>query len=282
MIHGPAVISLSGGRTSARMLRMLLDEGIGEDVFTIFTNTGREHKRTLDYVEEISQRWGVEERQRKIAAEAGIDYGDDKVDKWFQRVDYATASRDGEPFENLINLTGLPNYGTPFCSTEIKTRLIKQFMISLGHERWDSYVGIRADEAHRVAKMRANATKGFEPWDLIAPLVDRGVTSRDVFDFWLGPSWNPGDPFPERLPQGFDLLLQPEEGNCLFCFKKSPDKLVRLASKYPAEFEWAKEQERRTGSVWRRNFGPMTWIDSAMRQGSLPIVGDALPCNCTD
>src|SRR5690242_17474485 len=37
-IEGPAVISFSGGRTSAYMLRRILDEGVRPDVFVLFAD----------------------------------------------------------------------------------------------------------------------------------------------------------------------------------------------------------------------------------------------------
>ena len=56
------IISFSGGRTSAYMLRMLLDEHDGtlpDDWITIFTNTGKEKPETLDFVNQCSIRWNV-------------------------------------------------------------------------------------------------------------------------------------------------------------------------------------------------------------------------------
>lgn len=47
----PAVISFSGGRTSAYMLRRCLDAGVPDDCYVIFSNTGRELPETLDFVE---------------------------------------------------------------------------------------------------------------------------------------------------------------------------------------------------------------------------------------
>jgi 3'-phosphoadenosine 5'-phosphosulfate sulfotransferase (PAPS reductase)/FAD synthetase len=61
-IEGPAVISFSGGRTSAYMLRKVLDAHEGElppDVFVVFADTGKERPETLDFVRECSKRWGV-------------------------------------------------------------------------------------------------------------------------------------------------------------------------------------------------------------------------------
>lgn len=53
-IEGPAVVNVSGGRTSAYMLRRVLDACGGRlpaDVFAVFCNTGDEREETLRFVE---------------------------------------------------------------------------------------------------------------------------------------------------------------------------------------------------------------------------------------
>ncbi len=91
-----------------------------------------------------------------------------------------------------------------------------------GYGRWReedgeyvSYLGIRADEPRRVARIKTNVEPG-ERVEL--PLADQGVTQRDVIEFWR--------------KQSFNLKL-PETGaysNCVFCFLKSPRKLLQLAA----------------------------------------------------
>lgn len=60
-IIGPACISFSGGRTSAYMLRRILNAHGGElpaDVHAVFANTGKERLETLDFVHECAAHWG--------------------------------------------------------------------------------------------------------------------------------------------------------------------------------------------------------------------------------
>lgn len=300
---GPTVISFSGGRTSGRLLYECLDAGLGPDTHVIFCNTGKEHVRTLEFVNECAKRWGAtivwleyhrtrfpkykthanEQRQREICACAGRMYDEPGDEEGFRKVTFETASRKGEPFENLIDLSGLPNFGAPFCSTELKTRVIKKYMQSLGYKRWTSVVGIRADESWRIAKMRANSRK--DVWDVAAPMVEAGERVRDVFDFWLGHEWMPGMSWPLFLPQGFDLGLQPEWGNCIHCLKKQPEKLVRIAAHDMSTLDWWQEQEARTGSVWRPSVS-LAQIRRAAERGAPPmlpgIFEDAIACACTD
>ena len=59
-MSGSTVVSFSGGRTSAYMLRQVLDnnDDMG-DLIVTFANTGKEHPATLDFVKECSERWAV-------------------------------------------------------------------------------------------------------------------------------------------------------------------------------------------------------------------------------
>ena len=59
-LSGTTVVSFSGGRTSAYMLRQVLDnnDDLGDLVVT-FANTGKEHPATLEFVRECAERWAV-------------------------------------------------------------------------------------------------------------------------------------------------------------------------------------------------------------------------------
>ena len=59
----PAVISFSGGRTSAYMLKSIVDAYGGhlpDGIWVAFANTGMERHETLDFVDICSRAWGVE------------------------------------------------------------------------------------------------------------------------------------------------------------------------------------------------------------------------------
>lgn len=167
-IEGPAVISFSGGRTSAYLLRRVLDEGIRPDVHVLFENTGKEREETLRFVHEVGVRWGVPirwleyrrkwlpryrsaERARAAAAArdavgvAGVERPQGEREPGWAEVDFATASRSGEPFDNLIQLMGLPNQTTRLCTSELKIRVAKKWMMAQGYDHWTNVVGIRAD-----------------------------------------------------------------------------------------------------------------------------------------
>ena len=273
-IDGPAVVSFSGGRTSALMLRRILDAHGGRlpfDVLAVFANTGKERPETLDFVEECSQRWGV--RIHWIERAAGSHKGLPHVQR-FHEVDHATASRSGEPFGALIEERKfLPNPVTRFCTSELKIRPMRDFMRSLGCEHWTNIVGLRADEMGRVRNARApNA----ERWTVETPLADAGITERDVLAFWGGAR--------------FDLRLTSWEGNCDLCFLKGMAKRQRIMRDRPDLADWWINAEARVGGRFR-NHEPVyaRLLAHTKAQRHLPMLLDdpqdeagSLPCACTD
>lgn len=219
-ITGPALISFSGGRTSAYMLfQILLAHGgvLPLDCYVVFANTGKEREETLRFVHECQTRWGIHiwwlewvprEGRKTPAADR------------FAVVGLNSASRRGEPFKALIRRKKyLPNAVTRFCTAELKIDTMKQFMIARGYKTWTNIVGLRADEMRRIAKQQKRNDAGKERWRSAWPMLHAGVTKAIIWKFWLGENINPKEPL-SPLPQGFDLGLWPYEGNCDFCFLK--------------------------------------------------------------
>ncbi|MBK3458880.1 phosphoadenosine phosphosulfate reductase domain-containing protein [Pseudomonas haemolytica] len=228
-LSGPTVVSFSGGRTSAYMLRQVLDNNDDlSDLVVAFANTGKEHPATLDFVQECGERWGV--------SIAWLEFRDD--DAGFAVVHYATASRQGEPFEALIRKRKyLPNPVTRFCTIDLKIRIIHKYLRSLGlsteEAPVDMMTGIRADEPLRVAKIRARKSTSESKWaSMVMPLADTGIGVQDVTDFWTN--------------QPFDLMLttvngRTLEGNCDLCFLKGAKQIYSIiASDRPKAFWWAR------------------------------------------
>jgi 3'-phosphoadenosine 5'-phosphosulfate sulfotransferase (PAPS reductase)/FAD synthetase len=211
-IEGPAVVSFSGGRTSGYMLRRILDEGLRPDVHVLFADTGKERPETYAFVRECSVRWGVTVHWVARPAPDGVP-----------------------PFEQLISERRfLPNPVSRFCTAELKVRPMRDWMRARGYEHWTNVVGIRADEPRRAAKLRAPTR---ERWENALPLVEAGITERDVLAFWRA--------------QPFDLQLRPWEGNCDLCFLKASAKRQRIMRERPDLAAWWIEQERRTGTAFR-------------------------------
>lgn len=229
-ITGPALISFSGGRTSAYMLwRVLQAHGgtLPDDVYVTFANTGKEREETLRFVHDCAIHWGVRVRWLEFRSRLMSL----PIEERFEEVGFNSASRNGEPFEALIVSKGYtPNAVTRFCTSELKVRVMKWFMQSLGYANWVNVVGLRADEPHRVAKSRV---KPREPWTNILPLADAGITNRMVRAFWS--------------EQPFDLQLLPFEGNCDACFLKARPKLWEVERTKPGTLQWWSDMENGPG-----------------------------------
>lgn len=248
-ITGPALISFSGGRTSAFMLfQHLWAHGgvLPDDVYVCFSNTGKEREETLRFVHECSVRWGVfihwlEFRSRKVSL---------PIEERFAEVGFNSASRSGEPFEALIrDKKYTPNATMRWCTAELKVRVMKRFMQSLGFKNWTNIIGLRHDESHRVAKSRK---PNKEAWTNALPLDDAKITVRDVLRFFLGDLSIALAVKLQReqpalaaalLPMGFDLGLFGFEGNCDGCMLKARAKLWEIERTKPGTLQWWADME---------------------------------------
>lgn len=248
LIQGPALISFSGGRTSAYMLKQILDAYGGmlpDDVHVCFANTGKEREETLRFVHECATRWAVRVRwlewRTRPHGKAGRDTPQSER---FEEVGFNSASRNGEPFLALIaRKQMLPNVAIRYCTSHLKVETMKAFMRSLGYERWNNPVGLRADEIRRVAKQHKRNETGLERGTAMWPLMKAGVTKSDVWQFWLGENTDPKN-LTNPLPQGFDLGLYPYEGNCDGCFLKGRGILTHQERERPGYLSWWAQAEQ--------------------------------------
>ena len=283
LIEGPAVISFSGGRTSAFMLWRILQAYGGklpDDVRVMFANTGKEMPETLDFVRDCGERWDV--------PITWVEYRPKTVDgKQHAIVDYFSASRMGEPYESLINdRKYLPNTVARFCTVELKLR--PKYRVAkevFGFEDWQNALGIRADEQRRVAKIRARPSTESEHEVCIMPLADAGVAAADVGRFWAG------QPFDLRLP---NMNGKTMHGNCDLCFLKGAKQVYALIREQPKRALWWIAQEERVADligdarrpdarfrIDRPTYKQMH--DAALSQTEMFDFDDTLEdCACTD
>jgi 3'-phosphoadenosine 5'-phosphosulfate sulfotransferase (PAPS reductase)/FAD synthetase len=222
----PTVISFSGGRTSAYMLWRILQSNKGklpDEAIVVFANTGKEEEATLEFVRDCGQNWNVPIHWLEYLP----------IDPKFKVVDFATASRNGEPFEALITKKNyLPNPVTRFCTVELKIRTIDKYLKSLGwkHNENMDWVGIRADEPRRAMKMARERV----------PLFTAGITAADVGKFWREQSFDLGLP---------NFNGKTYHGNCDLCFLKGYPQTLSLIAEKPDRAIWWAEQEARIHSA---------------------------------
>lgn len=271
--EGNVQIAFSGGRTSAFMLHQILgaNGGLPDRCIVSFQNTGREMPQTLDFVQECGDRWGVHIVWLEYRREA----------PFFEVVSHNSASRNGEPFDALIDSKMfLPNKHVRYCTTELKVRPQKRYLLSLGWERWTAATGIRADEP---ARLRGDPAK--ERWSVWYPLARAGVTVRDVAAFWRS------QPFDLRLPnvRGKCWL-----GNCDGCFLKSERSQAVLARDFPERHAWWEAAEARIAALetskgrpadnaqFCRRFARRELRDFMERQGDWALGTEGALCQAND
>jgi hypothetical protein len=216
----PTVISFSGGRTSAYMLWRILQSnggGLPHEAIVVFANTGKEEEATLEFVRDCGKNWNVPIHWVEY------QYAEKTADRW-KKVTFETASRNGEPFFELIDQNGspyLPNPVARICTAKLKIRAIHAYLKHLGwkHNENMDWVGIRADEMRRAAKMDRERT----------PLVTVGVTKETVGKFWKEQFFDLG------LPNMNGVTMH---GNCDLCFLKPTHQIISLIKEKPERADW--------------------------------------------
>ena len=215
-------VSFSGGRTSAYMCWWLLKNKSDEyDFIFVFANTGLEHEKTLEFVNECDKRFSL----NLVWLEAVIDPRPNKGTT-HKVVDFQTACRDGVVFEGMIEVYGIPNKDWPHCNRELKITTIESYQKSLGFKKSHKRaIGIRSDEADRMD------IKGIKSGKIIYPLIKwMPITKAEIRHWWA--------------EQDFDLQIDVHYGNCVTCWKKSDRKLMTIAKQEPERFDFYRRMEK--------------------------------------
>lgn len=236
--RGNAVAGVSGGRTSAEMA-ILLAKKYDNVVFS-FQNTSSEAAGTYDFIARLEDYL----QQPIVRLEfRAPPRGEPPINATFEVVEHQHLQRKNEVFRDMLEMCkayrakhkGLgpiaPWARSRICTAYLKIRTQRKYCASLGwghQSEYTEYVGLRADEPERVAKMHArNNDLGN---DERAPLAEAGVTKADVLRAW------------SRRP--FDLEVEEHEGNCKYCFLKDEADLATSIFDDPADAdEWIAFEE---------------------------------------
>lgn len=198
MIH---VVSFSGGRTSAYLVwLMLLRKLAGEQVYFIFMDTGCEHPMTYRFVREVVKFWDIPliVLQVDINPELGQANG---YTAWEPK-DIQTNMPALKPFIDMVKKYGTPYIGGAFCTDRLKLVPFKKYCDDhFGKGKYTTWIGIRADEPKRLGRK--------EGISYLADISD--FEKSDILEWWED--------------QPFDLQIPEHLGNCVFCIKKSTQKV---------------------------------------------------------
>lgn len=166
--------SSGGGLQSAAIAALIVMGKLRPDL-AVIVDTEREQSTTWKYMDEVI-----------TPALATVGFVLHRVKK----SDFATVDLyggvDGETLlmraftDQSGNIGKLPTY----CSTEWKTRVVRRWARSLGINRADMWLGISADEKHR---MKASTPR----WGNRHPLIERAINRGDCQEIVKRMGWPP-------------------------------------------------------------------------------------------
>lgn len=204
-------INFSGGRSSAMMAYIIKNHSKYDKYHKVFmfANTGKELEETLKFVDQCDKHFDL----NLIWVEAKVNNEKGKVTK-HKIVDFETASRKGEPFQDVIHKYGLPSRLRRHCTREMKIRPLDSYMKENYGKDFKIALGIRHDELKRIGNIS----------NIIYPLYENRIDEFMVRKFW------------DAMP--FDLNLKDFQGNCDLCFLKSTRKKLTILNENPEIADW--------------------------------------------
>lgn len=200
------IISFSGGRTSAYMALEVLK--IHPDAEVIYMDTGAEHPETYKFIRSFSREFGVPVTCLRV-----IPNPEMRKASTYEILSIDDIGPDLEPWERMLRKYGHPYVGGAFCTDRMKTVPFTKYCDEkYGKDNYERWLGIRIDEPKRLAGRESK--RGFH---YLADISD--FEKQDVLDWWS--------------EQSFDLGIQERLGNCVFCIKKSLQKVALAAKDEP-------------------------------------------------
>lgn len=230
------VINFSGGKTSALMTILL--KPTSEDI-VLFTDTGREHPLTYKFIDEFENNEGIN----------------------ITRISY-----DGGYDSMVRKQKFLPNQAMRICTAELKIKTAKRYLRSIGIQKFESYIGFRADEERRVKGYNQVYKKVIPKF----PLYEMGITKQDVNQYWMNKSYTLDVP---------SIL-----GNCDLCFLKGKNAIISILQHYPELADKWIADEKAIGATYFKDISYEQMLDIAQRQLNLFELEKQLPaysCSCT-
>lgn len=195
------VVSFSGGRTSAYLLWLMEQKRqAGEDVHYVFMDTGCEHPMTYRFVREVVKFWDIP--LTVLQVDINPELGQPNGYTVWEPKDIQTRMPVLKPFIDMVKKYGTPYVGGAFCTDRLKLVPFTKYCDDhFGRGNYTTWIGIRADE-----------TKRLKPKPGIRYLAELSDFEKsDILDWWK--------------EQPFDLQIPEHLGNCIFCIKKSTQKI---------------------------------------------------------
>lgn len=209
----------SAGPTSVMMAIKIKEWYPDCNVVNICANTSKEDKRSLIFMHECDQRYGL-----NLVWIEGIISPKKRVGTKYKITSFENLLRDGELFEEGIKKYGIPSRVNKWCNRELKIVPITKYANDLFGKDWCAAVGIRIDEMDRVSS-------SYKTNNIFYPPIDQKIDSHQRNKFWNN--------------QPIKIALKGYEGNCDVCFEKSKRKRMTIAVENPEKLIWRDEQEKK-------------------------------------
>jgi len=191
------VVSFSGGRTSAYLCKLMIDNFGIDNVDFVFMDTGFEHPKTYEFIKNINDylKLNLTCLRGDFSRPLGDGIG-------YRVVSIDECVTDLIPFQEMMQKYGVPYIGGMFCTDRMKLQPFKKYCNdAYGKSNYETWLGIRVDEPKRLTEK--NGIK------YLAEISD--FEKQDILNWWK--------------KQPFDLHIDEWLGNCVFCPKKSNLKL---------------------------------------------------------
>lgn len=235
------VFNFSGGKSSALMT--LLGQPTEDDII-LFCDTGREHEKTYQFLDDFEKYEGLT----------------------IHRTTYTNKNAPGLTGYDayMKNRRTLPNVIHRECTIVLKIKQARRYLRELGIRKYESYTGFRADEQGRILDFEER----FEGVHTRFILNELGINKAMVNEFWAN--------------KPYTLDLPPILGNCDLCFLKGINAIVRILQKHP-EYgpKWIKDERKGT---FIKGVSYKELLKMAQTQTTLFDYEDIEPafsCSCT-
>lgn len=161
------VCSVSGGKDSTALYLWMLERFGYKGFVAVMSDTGSEHPVTLNYVRNLS---ASTHGPRVEIIKANFS----------EALQHKGLTSTDVPFLDMMRTKGMPGPQRQFCTSMLKLEPIKQWLnLMRGDEEVEMYVGVRAEESARRAKLPEEEFSEFFDCYLYRPLLQ--WTEQQVF-----------------------------------------------------------------------------------------------------
>lgn len=237
------VINFSGGRTSAFMTIMNYRKG---DI-VLFCDTGREHPKTYKFINDFEAFEGIP----------------------VIRISFKESKNAFAKFIEHTRFKRLPDKLYRECTTELKVKTARRYLVGIGVKTYDNLIGFRYDEPQRVNKRKSHYKSVTDKF----PLYEQKIGKQEVNEYWKSKLYN--------------LEIPSILGNCDLCFMKGKNAIISILTLYPELADkWIEDEEKTTsgrtyikGVTYRqlRNIAQ----NNLFKDYDLNEINPAFNCACT-